>query len=200
MRESDQNSERAIELYKWNIKLSQSLYSGLQAWEICLRNQLHRFLSWKYNKNWPFDESALRQMKKNDSERIRSAIQSYEQQNQGAFPSTHKVVSELSIGFWVCLLSTSYEVPYRWRHNLARIFPNDRSLERSDISAKNDGLRTLRNRIAHHEPIFHLPLAQHHADLRTVLNAMCPAKLEFADELCSFRGIWLAPPNWYATT
>jgi len=29
MRESDQNSERAIELYKWNIKLSQSLYSGL---------------------------------------------------------------------------------------------------------------------------------------------------------------------------
>jgi len=136
-------------------------------------------------------------MKKNDQHRIESTIQNYRQQNLGASPSTANIVSELSVGFWVSLLSTSYDIPYQWRHNLRRIFPNDRSLERSDIFAKNDGLRTLRNRIAHHEPIFHLPLAQRHADLRTVLNAMCPATLEFADELCSFDATRRAAPDWY---
>tara|TARA_R110002020_G_scaffold247938_1_gene462000 strand:+ start:436 stop:705 length:270 start_codon:yes stop_codon:yes gene_type:complete len=47
---------RAIALYWWNMRVGQSLWVSLQCWEIAFRNQMDRFLRWKYSASWPYDE------------------------------------------------------------------------------------------------------------------------------------------------
>jgi hypothetical protein len=104
------------------------------------------------------------------------------------------IVADLSAGFWVSQLSGSYEVPYSWRYNLGRVFPHDKALEIKTAWTLCDGLLTLRNRVAHHEPIFHLPLDERHRDLQRMVAAMCRATYAFAEATCSFRAVWGARP------
>ena len=74
------------------------------------------------------------------------------------------MVASLPFGFWVSLLGRGGRVSDRrrsadyertlWRPALRRAFPNCKSLTRKDAHRPLDYLRTLRNRIAHHEAIF----------------------------------------------
>ncbi|CAX23011.1 conserved protein of unknown function, DUF1526 [Methylorubrum extorquens DM4] len=186
---------RAIAIYHWNVKLSQSLYTYLQAWEICFRNRMNEFLCWKYNCNWPYDERrARRQLTRMDQSRLQDAIVRQEK-TRGLKPAPlPAIVADLSAGFWVSQVSKSYEIPYAWRHNLARIFPHDRALDMRSAWTICDELLTLRNRIAHHEPIFYLPLEQRHRDLQRAVAAMCPGTHAFAEASCAFMETWNTRP------
>lgn len=189
------NDVRAISLYHWNSKLSQALYIYLQAWEICFRNRVNEFLCWKYNPAWPYDEKrARRQLTRVDSVRLRDAINRQER-TRGISPAPlPAIVADLSAGFWVSQLSKGYEVPYAWKHNLARIFPHDAALQGRSAWKICDELLSLRNRIAHHEPIFALPLEQRHRDLQRIVAAMCPATHALAEASCTFAAVWNARP------
>jgi hypothetical protein len=59
-----------------------------------------------------------------------------------------------------------------WRPALHRAFPNAR-LRRSDVHKPFPGLRDLRNRIAHHEPIFSWPLAHEYRTIIDVIGWIC---------------------------
>lgn len=186
---------RAVSLYKWNSDLSQSLYHSMQAWEICLRNRLNSFLRWKYNNNWPYDETrAVRQMKSNDARRVREARERQERGRRMAQAPLGAIVADLAAGFWVSLLGKSYDVPFSWPTNLRRVFPHDKALDRRNAWAICDELLDLRNRIAHHEPILHLPLEQRHRDLSRIIAAMCPGTQAYCQGCCSFRDVWRRRP------
>lgn len=184
----DADEEAAIRLYQWNSLISQSLYVYMQSWEVCLRNKLNDFLCWKYNTKWPYDEQrAIRNLKGDAQRRLRETM-GRQEQTRGARPvSTNVIVADLSAGFWVSLLSAKYDVPYSWRNNLTRIFPNDRSLDRAAAWEICDNTLNLRNRIAHHEPIHALPLESHYRELQRVVGAMCAGTYAFADANCTFR-------------
>ncbi len=60
-----------------------------------------------------------------------------------------------------------------WRKALYKAFPHSRK-SRAETHSPLDYLRTFRNRIAHHEPIFNRPLE---ADFRSILEVsgwICP--------------------------
>jgi hypothetical protein len=82
-----------------------------------------------------------------------------------------RIVAELPFGFWERLLThgppgkLNYEMAL-WRPALPRAFPNSRR-RRVDVHKPIPTLRDLRNRIAHHEPIFGRPLA---AEYQTILE------------------------------
>jgi hypothetical protein len=99
---------------------------------------------------------------------------------------TPAIVADLSAGFWVSQLSGSYEVTYVWRHNLPRIFPNEPKLDQMTAWQKSDAILRLRNRVAHHEPIYRLKLKEIHQDMQFLVAAMCPATKHFADQACNF--------------
>ena len=63
-----------------------------------------------------------------------------------------KIIAELSFGFWVALLNKNYHRAL-WMNCLERAFPNYEG-KRRDLYMDLDRLRKLRNRIAHHEPIY----------------------------------------------
>lgn len=179
----------AVALYEWNARLSQSLYIAIQAWEVTLRNKLDGFLRWKYNSGWPYDlQRARRNFQGHDRRRLEETIQR-EEKRRGYKPvSTDAIVADLSAGFWVSLLSSSYDIPFTWRHNIRRILPHN-AIERSEAYDICSRLLTLRNRIAHHEPIYHLDLDRDHADLLKLTAGMCPGALHLVNWNCSYKRV-----------
>ena len=154
------------------------------------------FLCWKYNPKWFEDPRALRAFGKPENEKLSKTILR-QQQDRGSLPTGDQIVADLSAGFWVSLLSTRYDVPFTWRYNLsARVFINDATIDRQMASNMCSGLLNLRNRVAHHEPIFHLDLVQMRADLDRILNGLCDATQQYLSSTCSFAQIWANRPQF----
>ncbi|MFH1797389.1 MAG: hypothetical protein ABIF45_23140 [Pseudomonadota bacterium] len=193
---SNNDEITAIELYQWNARISQSLYIYLQSWEICLRNKINDFLVWKFKETWPYDQiRVLRNFKSDDKRRVAETLMRQER-DRGVKPvPTSVVVSDLSAGFWVSQLSSGYDIPHTWRYNLARVFPHNPKLSAKEAWTICDQLLTLRNRIAHHEPVFHLPLEERREQLRQIVAAMCSATSMFSEATCNFDKIWELRPK-----
>ena len=168
----------------------------LQTWEVVLRNKLNDFFVFKYGRAWPKNATAIRNFGGNDRRRLSETIERLESNLSPAFVTTDKIVSDLSAGFWVSQFGARYEIPYTWRNNLKhRIFTNDHSITRTAAEDICDRLLDLRNRVAHHEPIFHLPLDQWRSELDMVLNAMCQSSGRYMASACSFSEIWNDKPG-----
>lgn len=186
---------RALKLYSWKSQLSKELYIYLQAWEICLRNKLNDFLVHRYGRSWPYDTTGLgRQLTGPDKERLSQARQRQERIRGIAPASLPAIVSDLSAGFWVSQLSKRYDIAHVWRRNLIQVFPHDRVLDRPAAWGICDEMLSLRNRIAHHEPIFHLPLDRGYDDLQRIVAALCPGTRAFAEAHSGFGPVWHAGP------
>jgi hypothetical protein len=183
------DENEAILLYQWNARASQSLYIFLQTWEICFRNKLHNFLGWKYNQDWPNDPRLQRNLTSECKRRLLDAIERQRANRGIAKPSAPMVVADLSAGFWVALLSGAYDVPFTWRYNITRIFPHATTPNRMTMYNACNNILDLRNRIAHHEPIFKLDLQKLYDEMRECVGFMCKGSLTFASESCSFASI-----------
>jgi Abi-like protein len=184
------DSKKAIRLYSYNTELSKTLYSTLQMWEVALRNRLNSFLCWKFHAGWPHDQKrALRQLTSSERRRVTESISRQQQLRNIKNVPIGAIVADLSAGFWVALLNSSYDIPFSWRYNLGRIFPGDTGLTRETASGLCNSLLDLRNRVAHHEPIYHLPLSDRRNDLTKLLGAMCAASRAYADVTCNLGEI-----------
>jgi hypothetical protein len=84
-----------------------------------------------------------------------------------------KVIAELTFGFWYYLTVSMFEhslwVPY-----LHKSFQPRKAPKRSVFNQQIDKIRQLRNRIAHHEPIFHMNLLELQLNIREVSKLLCP--------------------------
>lgn len=105
---------------------------------------------------------------------------------KGSYPiDPPHVIAELPFGFWVSLLGKggkprhpetnkkNYEMTL-WRPALFKAFPHSGRKNRSDTHQPLDFLRTLRNRIAHHEPIFNRHLEKDYLSIIEVTEWICP--------------------------
>jgi hypothetical protein len=163
----------ALRLYVWNTRISAALYGPLQALEILIRNAFHRELTAVYGPAW-YDNPRV-PLTPAAAGRVADAKQALQRAGRPLDPG--RIVAELSFGFWERLLSRgphgrlNYEMAL-WRPALHRAFPNARR-PRADIHRPLPGLRDLRNRIAHHEPIFGRNLADDYRTILQVINWMC---------------------------
>lgn len=170
--------EKAIRLYIWNTEVSAAFYGPLQGLEVALRNAMHRRLAERYGPAWydnpdaGLDGGAL--------ERLESARSGLKRTNS----DPPQVVAALSFGFWVSLLGPGGRIDARrranyemtlWRPALRGVFVHRRPLKRSQSHRPLNELRKLRNRIAHHEPIFTRNLALQHGRLLDVTGWISPA-------------------------
>lgn len=76
----------------------------------------------------------------------------YRVQKLGRPETPGRVIAELNFSFWKFLLARRYEATL-WTGHLRHAFPNLQPQRRATVYHALDGLHTLRNRIAHHEPI-----------------------------------------------
>ena len=170
----EHDTEQAIRLYIWNIALSSAFYGMLQGLEVTLRNAMHNQLAANYGPAW-YDNPVVG-LDNGGTRRIQNAKNRLTHTgDQGISPT--QVVAGLSFGFWVSLLGhggrmaelnrrANYEMTL-WRPVLRDAFPHAERLTRKQAHAALDKLRILRNRIAHHEPIF---ARQHKEDYQLILE------------------------------
>jgi len=135
----------ALRLYTWNTAASAAFYGPLQAVEVTLRNAVNQKLGRALGQRW-FERSPL--MRANELRMANEAINTLK--TRGTEPTPGRVVAELSLGFWTGLFANAYDQNL-WRQHLHLIVTPRR--RRPDLFDDLDRLRTLRNRIAHHEPI-----------------------------------------------
>lgn len=160
------NKEKAIEYYRINTQISESLYPLLSNLEIALRNSIHnsfsihyRLVDWFLHFKQPelFDQVNIAQKK------IISRNNSI---------TSDKVVAELTFGFWTALFNKQYAKDF-WKP-LMYAFPLlDKPNKRRDkISYKLNQIRKFRNRIFHYEPICNdlTLLAKNHHNILEILN------------------------------
>src|SRR5262249_25127224 len=131
----------------------------------------------------------------NDRRKLEESITRQRQLRGIQTVPTDAIVADLSAGFWVSLLNKSYDVPFAWRYNLVRIFPGEKSMTRTEASDLCDGLLDLRNRVAHHDPIYHLPLTDRRNHLSRLLTAMCTTTNAYVAASCTFSVVWTAKPK-----
>jgi len=84
-----------------------------------------------------------------------------------------RVVAELTMGFWVTLLDKKYEKDF-WNPHIWKCFPHGPKPDRRLMHKRLLKIRDLRNRIAHHEPIFRLNLRVESEKVLNVLKTICP--------------------------
>lgn len=147
--------------------------------------------------NWPYSQNFLVQLKREDKERLEKAKARQERQRKANPAPTDPVIADLSIGFWVSLLSKRYAVPLGWSRprSLKQLFPYGNNLKPGDISRMLEKIRVLRNRIAHHEPIFHLRLQEYWDDMLSLTGAMCQPSEALVKSNCAFPSVFKRGPD-----
>jgi hypothetical protein len=157
----------AARLYAWNIRASSAFQAPLGCLEVACRNAMHRQLSVLFGREDWWDAPAL--ALHHTSQRIASDAKREVQRWHGIITSG-RMVTELPFGFWVSLLGSGTDYETRlWRPGLRFAFPGYRG-RRADLHLELDTCRRLRNRIAHHEPIYRRDLGADHARILRLLG------------------------------
>lgn len=164
MKHYEGNEVLALRLYSWNIAASNALWGPLGILEVCVRNAIHHQMCQRAGRPdwWRAPTTYLMDRERNA---VCRAISKLEQRGN-VNPSSDDVVAATSLGLWTGLLSPglprhptlSYETTY-WQPRLRRAFPGFDG-GRKRLYRQLDDLRQIRNRIAHHEPIFKSDLAR----------------------------------------
>lgn len=173
LRASQGDLDRAVDLYRWNAAVSGALWEALGHGEVVLRNAIHDALTVRHERlrrsgHWYDDPTyELEQRARDDIaagvRRIRRA---------GGRPEPGKVVAELSFGFWRYLLARRYTATL-WPA-VRPHFPHLAGADRRLLEAPVARLHSLRNRVAHHEPLLAEDLPGRYTDLLTVIGAVDP--------------------------
>lgn len=155
------NTRKAMTLYRKNLQLSQELFTIISCFEVALRNRIDKHYLHTLGTDWlrnsasvggVFDNNNCRLTRDNINEAIRKLNQYY----------THnKLVAELGFGFWRYMFAANQFAA--GGRTLLQIFPSKPqstpAIQYNNIFIFNELARIndIRNRMAHHEPICFLP-------------------------------------------
>jgi hypothetical protein len=148
--------QQALRLYVINAKVSAAVMTDLHYIEVALRNKFDRELKAKFGSEW-FKDAGFLSLVDGRSHAILLKAQKNAVKHlpKGKALPPGKVIAELTFGFWLQLTDAKLEhklwVPY-----LHKAFAPRKAPKRAVLNQKLEKLRQLRNRVAHHEPIFTL--------------------------------------------
>lgn len=174
LRAMNSQEQQALRLYVLNTKVSAAFLADLHYVEIALRNKFDLELTAGFGAHWFTAAPFLALI----DQRSQGILQKAQKDAAKHWPKTlavppGKVIAELSFGFWHNLTDSRLEhtlwVPY-----LHKAFRSRTAPKRAVFNQKLEKIRQLRNRVAHHEPIFHLNLLRVHEILSEVMEMLCP--------------------------
>jgi hypothetical protein len=193
LRHSAGDEVLAWRLYEWNLEVSSALMTPFNMLEVTLRNRLYEAGARPFGSSWLTTSTHLRAA---DSRMVIDACDYLNRRNAQVNPGA--VIAELSLGFWVGLLANHYDQTL-WRQGLHRAF--GRGTNRRETHDQLDRLRTLRNRIAHHEHLLNRNLQADLARIDTVLESVNPEvatwvrRLSVATDAISKRPVQSCSPR-----
>jgi hypothetical protein len=174
--------------YAWNMALSESLYTPLQCLEVSLRNGIHDAATAYFKTDTWFNlPGILYPPEFNKVQEAKGTLL------KGKKPlDAGRIIPELTFGFWTSLFDVRYEKIF-WPWLLKPVVPNmPRHIRiRKNLSKRLNRVRILRNRIFHHEPIWHWrDLQSQHSDTLEVITWVNPVMKAFVEQFDRFEEIY----------
>lgn len=195
LRATGDDPARALALYQWNLQVSSALLVPLHVLEVLLRNAVSEAISKQHGEDWPWSAGFTRSLPDpagphySPKQDLLTVARRH--------PSTGSVIADLKFVFWERMLTRRHDARL-WDKHFLSVFPhapNTRSISSLRDALRGDiaRIRILRNRVAHHEPIFARALDDDH---RTILRAISWRSPVAADWARSISGVdnWLAHP------
>ena len=151
---------RAVELYGWNARISSALMLPAHFAEVSTRNAVDDALTAKYGSLGPWNATFEQSLPDSggpafNARRNLRSVRAVER-------STGKVIAELKFVFWQTMFTARHDQRL-WNRQIAALFPHADTDSPQQLRARIyddlETIRRLRNRIAHHEPIFARDLA-----------------------------------------
>lgn len=169
------DTKKAMTLYRYNLKLSQEMFTVISCFEVVLRNKIDQEMKAHFGSDWLRDsilENGIFYSDKNVSKTKDIIAKAYDEMSENGKYTHSKLITEMGFGVWKFMYNN---VQYaKTKKCLLKIFPN-KPKSTPEIHYNNlyvfnelDRINYIRNRIAHHEPIcFGKPL---HIDIQYVKN------------------------------
>jgi hypothetical protein len=165
----------ALALYAWNAQVSASMLAPLHFCEVAIRNAVADAITAAHGPQWPWDAGFMRSLPNpskgyNPRQDLKSA--------RAGKTTPGKVIPELKFIFWQTIFTSRFDAGL-WVHHLRTVLPHADPLMsdaqvRALVYAELEQLRKLRNRIAHHEPIFKRNLADDFQKIHDLISIRCP--------------------------
>ena len=179
---ADSPCEAALELYAWNSAVSAAFLTPLHICEVVIRNAVSDALESIYGERWPWSPVFLRSLP--DPQYAYSPRRVLLSATRTLL-STGKAIPELNFVFWQNMFTSRHDKRI-WDAHLLNILPGLEPLapvSESRLSIYNDlqQIRLLRNRIAHHEPIFKRDLSNDYARILTLIRYRCPITADWLE-------------------
>lgn len=189
--------ENALELYEWNLEISSAFLVPLQICEVGVRNGVVEAIERVHGGNWPWSNGFIRSLP------VPKNAWHYNPQDDlrkiaARMPTTGKVVAELKFAFWEKIFTKGQDARL-WTPHLHSVFPGisastPASIARANAFSALHTIRELRNRIAHHEPIFNRTLAAEYSLLRDVIYWRNPTAAAWLDRIERVTQLLAAKP------
>lgn len=163
-----------LELYAWNAQVSGALLAPLHICEVVMRNAVSYVLEEQYGNRWPWSPGFERSLP--DPEAGYSQRKDLQHARRNSH-TTGKLIPELKFVFWQKMFTQRHDMRL-WNSHLMHIFPNiDQSKPinqlRKEIYDELEHIRELRNRIAHHEPVFKRNLTDDFSRIVNLIELRC---------------------------
>lgn len=139
--------------------------------EVAIRNAVSDALTTVYGAQWPWSNGF--------TQSLPNPVHSYNPSRdllntRHSYATTGKVIPELKFAFWEHMFTRRHDKRL-WKPHLLSVLPNlDAATavtqHRNDIHSALGAIRVLRNRIAHHEPIFSRSLSDDLDKMRTIVG------------------------------
>ncbi|WP_155846467.1 Abi family protein [Aquaspirillum serpens] len=174
LRVTRNNLQQALRLYVLNAKVSAAVMTDLHYIEIAMRNRFDRELTNQYGISW-FNNTQFLNLLNEMTRRILLKAQRNAEKHwpKGIPLPPGKIIAELTFGFWLRLTDSKLEHTL-WVPCLHKAFSPNKAPKRATFNQQLEKLRQLRNRVAHHEPIFHLDLLDTCRRIHDVAKLLCP--------------------------
>jgi hypothetical protein len=151
------NEAEALGIYQWNKAVSTAFYPLLQSVEVTLRNSIHNAAKSHFSGN---AEWFLMGRFPNSKKFVNKKVY----KKRGTWitprPTANDAISQLTFGFWVTLLTNTYNDSVNntklWPTLIPNAFPNASGSKatRQFIHDRFELIKDFRNRVSHHEPLW----------------------------------------------
>ena len=181
---------RALELYVWNSQLGAALMTPISVCEVIIRNAVDDALSAIHGQRWPWNHGVFLTLNTKGRDALVKARQGQ--------PTTGKVIAELSFGFWENMFIASFDAAL-WNLHLNVVFPHlpagwTVQQSRFHIRQELDKLRRLRNRIAHHEPLWTINASALLLDVQRLISYRCADTATWVGQTNDIRELLASRP------
>lgn len=198
------DKQLALKFYLWNARLSKAFLYPLHVAEITVRNAMHGALSsiyggptWILCNGFPLTLESQNAWK-NAQRRL---IARRTRQGNSSPITPNDMVATLTFDFWSNLFRFDYDTEWSQPGLLRTVFPNlPENFGRPDIQSQVATVNNLRNRIAHHEPIYNdRNISEYNGKILELIAWRCKLTKNWVRAHSTVVAVLRAPPTAVST-